>query len=79
MEQDTPEKRTLSRQFVGFKLQESDKPLLEKLDPHHRQILEAAGSYSEIGQQLGIQKMGTVRSRLNRARSALVALRNTQA
>lgn len=47
-----------------------DPGLIEKLSQHHREILQAPGSYKEIAASLGIP-LGTVRSRLNRARAAL--------
>ena len=58
----------------GVALMQSDDPLLEHLSPPHRQILRAEGSYEEIAAALGIP-VGTVRSRLSRARQALVELR----
>jgi RNA polymerase sigma-70 factor (ECF subfamily) len=58
----------------GVALMQSDDPLLEYLSPPHRQILRAEGSYEEIAAALGIP-VGTVRSRLSRARQALVELR----
>ena len=51
-------------------IQTIDPGLIEKLSQHHRDILLATGTYKEIAASLGIP-LGTVRSRLNRARAAL--------
>lgn len=62
----------------NFKLSEEDKPLLDKLTLPHRQILLAEGSYSQIAAAIGVA-VGTVRSRLNRARAALTKARGDAA
>jgi hypothetical protein len=58
----------------GIDLKLSDDPLVDYLSPMHQQILRAHGTYKEIAAVLNIP-VGTVRSRLSRARSALVQLR----
>jgi DNA-directed RNA polymerase specialized sigma24 family protein len=58
----------------GIELKPSDDPLLEYLTPTQLEILRAHGSYDEIAATLNIP-IGTVRSRLSRARAALVQLR----
>lgn len=60
--------------FRGFRPTDQDEELLDQLEPPHRDILRASGSYREISESLNIP-LGTVRSRMHRARSALVALR----
>ncbi len=62
-------------EFKGFKLQDSDIPLLPKLTERQREILTAAGAtYADKAESTGFP-MGTVRSRLHRARAALTRLR----
>lgn len=63
----------------NFKIKETDAPLLEKLSAAHRDILELAASntYEEMAGALAVN-LGTMRSRLNRARTALQALREKQ-
>jgi DNA-directed RNA polymerase specialized sigma24 family protein len=63
------------RPLTGINITEADTALLPSLSAEQRAILEAKGSYQEIAQALGIASVGTVRSRLNRARAALVKLR----
>lgn len=63
-----------AQKFRDFKITESDKGLIEKLGAGHREILLAKGSYLDMAAQLSISP-GTVRSRLNRARAALAAIR----
>ena len=55
-------------------INEQDAPLIEKLSVPHREILLAKGNYKEIGRNLNLP-IGTVRSRLHRAREALQRLR----
>lgn len=64
------------RRHKGFTLAETDLPLLEKLSKAHREILTTPGSYEDVSAALNIPK-GTVKSRTNRARSALVKLRES--
>ena len=60
--------------LTGVELQPSDERLLQFLTPEQVEILRCEGSYVEIAQKLNIP-LGTVRSRLSRARAALVQLR----
>ena len=61
-------------QFVGFQTSENDTALIPQLEPAFREILNMRGSYMEISRALTIP-IGTVRSRLHRARASLTALR----
>lgn len=63
--------------FRGYTLDEKDKELLGKLRPHHRAVLTADGTYKQIASALGVP-LGTVRSRMNRARTALERLKNVE-
>jgi DNA-directed RNA polymerase specialized sigma24 family protein len=63
---------TLTRSTVI--VTEEDAPLLLQLAPPHREILLAKGNYKEVGLNLRLP-LGTVRSRLHRARAALNRLR----
>ena len=61
---------------AGVKIEESDQDLLGKLKPRYTAILMAARgqSYEKIALAKNMA-VGTVRSRLHRARAALVKLR----
>lgn len=63
-----------SPKLIGIKATEADALLLTKLPHDHRAILKMTGTYKAIAATLGIPE-GTARSRLNRARKALLALR----
>ena len=63
--------------FLGFKLQDGDSALIEKLPDHFAAVLLNTLPYERRAQALNIP-LGTLRSRLNRARSALVAAREAQ-
>jgi len=58
----------------GVTVQAGDKELLAYLPPSQQQILQVTGTYQQIAAALNVP-VGTVRSRLNRARSALIELR----
>lgn len=64
------------QKFRAFNLTDADGSLIATLPANHREILSATGSYADIGAALNLAP-GTVRSRLNRARAALVAARGT--
>jgi DNA-directed RNA polymerase specialized sigma24 family protein len=64
-----------AQRFLGFELSESDEALLIRLPRPQREILQSQGDYKTRAQELGIP-IGTVRSRLHRARAALEKLRH---
>jgi DNA-directed RNA polymerase specialized sigma24 family protein len=59
------------REFV---ILENDEPLIAALSPDHQNVLRLPGSYAEMVAQLQVP-LGTLRSRLHRARAALLVLR----
>jgi hypothetical protein len=59
------------RQFV---LLPDDAPLIDQLPLDHQNVLRSEGTYAERAEKLGIP-IGTLRSRLHRARDALLRLR----
>jgi hypothetical protein len=63
--------------FAGFTLRESDEELLDQLTPHHQALLRCHGSYGDLAERFGIP-IGTLRSRLHRARAALSQLRQSR-
>lgn len=54
---------------------DEDMPLLEKLKPDHREVLKEWGSYEDIAESLCVP-IGTVKSRIHRARAALAVLKS---
>lgn len=73
----TPIPKRVAPPFRGFVIFESDEPLFAALQPDHQKILHLSGSYAQMAEQLQVPP-GTLRSRLHRARAALVALRQKQ-
>ena len=67
--------RKRSLKFLKFQLHDSDVQLLSHLTEEHRALLLATGSYRELAEQFAIP-IGTVRSRLHRARARLETLRH---
>ena len=67
--------RQRASQFKGMHVLETDEPLLATLKPKEQAVLLTTGSYEEQARELGVP-VGTVRSRLHRARAKLVALRS---
>lgn len=61
-----------------FPLTEQDEPLLAQLSPRYVEILRQEGQMADIAAKLNLP-IGTVKSRLHRARAALMALRRQQA
>ncbi len=73
-----PEKEKRSSRYLNFKLQPGDEALLDLLPQRQSELMTAEGSYQEIAQRFNLP-IGTVRSRLHRARAALEKLRESQA
>jgi DNA-directed RNA polymerase specialized sigma24 family protein len=67
--------RQRAPQFKGTHLLESDEPLLAALKPEEQAVLLTDGSYEDRAKELNVP-VGTLRSRLHRARAKLVALRS---
>jgi len=67
--------RQSASQFKGMYVLETDEPLLATLQPREQAVLRTTGSYEDRARKLGVP-VGTVRSRLHRARARLVALRS---
>ena len=72
-----PNRKRVASPFRGFVVFESDEPLIAALQPDHQNVIRLTGSYAEMVEQLRVLP-GTLRSRLHRARAALVALRQKQ-
>lgn len=58
----------------SFKMLSGDEDLIPYLQPTFQEIIRAPGTYAEIAEDMGVA-VGTVRSKLNRARTALKLLR----
>ena len=65
------------QKFQHFTLEPGDEKLLEELPPYQQAILRSEGSYLQRAEKLGVA-VGTIRSRLHRARTALEKLRHRQ-
>ena len=61
-------------QFKGMHILQSDERLLALLSAPEQAVLLATGSYVERAKELGVP-VGTLRSRLHRARTKLASLR----
>jgi len=66
--------RQSATQFKGMLVLETDEQLLAALGPEGQAVLRANGSYEERARELNVP-VGTLRSRLHRARAKLMALR----
>jgi hypothetical protein len=63
--------RQRATHFKGMHVLESDEPLLATLEPKEQAVLRTSGSYEERARELNVP-VGTLRSRLHRARAKLV-------
>jgi DNA-directed RNA polymerase specialized sigma24 family protein len=70
--------KAVAASFRGFVVLETDAQLIDELKPNHQNVLRLTGSYAEMIERLQVPS-GTLRSRLNRARTALLKLRQKQA
>jgi DNA-directed RNA polymerase specialized sigma24 family protein len=72
----SPKKR--AQKYNGFALRPGDEELLDQLSPQQQKILLSEGPYNDLAAALGVA-VGTLKSRLHRARAALSALRESSA
>ena len=72
---EAPVSQKREQKFLRFRLEAGDMELLDQMPAPYRDALLASGSYKERAERLNIP-LGTLRSRLHRARAALEALRN---
>ncbi len=78
LESDTSLPSGRQRRQRFFPLTEQDEPLLAQLSPRYVEILRQEGQMADIATRLSLP-IGTVKSRLHRARAALMTMRRQQA
>jgi DNA-directed RNA polymerase specialized sigma24 family protein len=64
--------------FARFQILETDAPLINHLTAEHRALIERKSDYKGVAAELGLP-VGTVKSRIHRARASLVKLREQAA
>jgi hypothetical protein len=69
-----PARSRREAQFKGMLVLDTDEPLWACLGPNHKAVLCSNGSYEERAKELNLP-VGTLKSRLHRARVKLAALR----
>ncbi|MES2256554.1 MAG: hypothetical protein V4559_16130 [Pseudomonadota bacterium] len=69
-----PTKAARNQKYLHFALLPGDEILIDQLSPEHQKILRSEGSYEKRADEFGVA-VGTIRSRLHRAREALSRLR----
>ena len=69
-----PVQEKRKQKYLHFKPRPEDTELLACLSAKQRALLQAEGSYKERAAKFGVA-VGTIRSRLHRARAALAQLR----
>ncbi|HEY4275568.1 MAG TPA: sigma factor-like helix-turn-helix DNA-binding protein [Rhizomicrobium sp.] len=62
------------QKFLRFRLLPDDDALIAMLPPEQQAVLRSHGSYAKRAEEFGVA-IGTIRSRLHRAREALTRLR----
>jgi DNA-directed RNA polymerase specialized sigma24 family protein len=67
-----------SPKLRALKITDADAALIAKLPEDYQEALAMTGPYGARAAQLGVA-VGTIKSRLNRARAALVAAREVKA
>jgi DNA-directed RNA polymerase specialized sigma24 family protein len=72
-----PEEKKRPQKYLHFTLQPGDEKLVAQLPAAQQAVLRAEGSYEIGARELGIP-IGTFRSRLHRARDAIVKMREAQ-
>lgn len=70
------EDKLKTKPLSGVELTDDDADILNKLSKRELAVLRTSGTYAERAEALGIVSIGTLRSRLNRARTKLVKLRD---
>jgi DNA-directed RNA polymerase specialized sigma24 family protein len=67
---------TLPREqkYLNFTVLPDDEPLIAQLPPDQQNVLRSQGTYAKRAEEFGVA-IGTIRSRLHRAREALSRLR----
>jgi DNA-directed RNA polymerase specialized sigma24 family protein len=65
------------QKYLHFAFLPGDEALIEQLPAEQQVALKSEGSYAQRAQEQGLA-IGTVRSRLHRARAALVRLRESR-
>lgn len=71
-----PVTRKLPREqkYLNFRVRPDDESLIAQLPPDQQSILRSHGTYAKRAEEFGVA-VGTIRSRLHRARGALSRLR----
>jgi len=69
-----PKRASREQKYLRFRLLPEDEALIAELPPEQQAILRSEGSYVKRAEEFGVA-IGTIRSRLHRAREALSRLR----
>jgi DNA-directed RNA polymerase specialized sigma24 family protein len=71
---DALKRASREQKYLRFRLLPEDETLIAALSPEQQSILRSQGSYARRAEEFGVA-IGTIRSRLHRAREALTRLR----